>query len=88
MDQNNKEEKVQKINVYERRGVHGICPDCGSFLEFDRASKDFYCLGADCAFIADRDGNRIWDNDIRDANLKKEKEQMQKEVEDYLNTDI
>ena len=38
--------------------------------------------------IADRDGNRIWDNEIRDANLQANKEQEKKDIEDYLSIDI
>lgn len=81
-------EKVQKINVYINSTNHGICPDCGCRLDYNKNYQKFFCLGKDCSFIADIDGNRIWDNEIRDKNLEEKHKQLKEEVEDYLNTDI
>ncbi len=78
--------KVQKIIVKENSGIHGVCPDCGSFLDYDKIKKEYNCLGTNCCFTADKYGNRIWDNEMRDkkSNKNKVKRQIQKEINDYL----
>ena len=64
--------KINKIHVYLDSCHHGICPDCGDRLDYNRWRKEFYCLNRECAFVADLEGNRIWDNEMREQSIMKQ----------------
>ena len=52
-------------------GIAGICPDCSSIVSWNSYHSRFQCLGKDCCFEADEKGKRIWDNNMREENIKK-----------------
>ena len=65
--------KAEKLvyNFKQTPGVAGMCPDCNSFIHFNSYHQRFECSGNDCAFMADIKGERIWDNKMREENLKR-----------------
>ena len=65
------EKEKQTYNFQKSSGFAGVCPDCGHVLEYRSYFQEFNCTGKDCAFVADKNGNRVWDNQKRDENLKK-----------------
>ena len=70
-----KQEK-EKYN-FKQAGIAGLCPDCGHVVEFKSYFQEFYCTDSNCAFVANINGERVWDNKKREENLKKIKEEMQ-----------
>ena len=67
-------EKLQKENqVYnfkQTNGVAGICPDCGGIVSFNSYHQRYQCSHVDCCFEANIKRERVWDNKMRDENLK------------------
>ena len=61
----------QVYNFEQTSGIAGICPDCNSFIHFNSYHQRYECSGNDCAFIADINCERIWDNKMREENLKR-----------------
>lgn len=61
-------------------GVAGFCPDCGNFVSWNSYHGRFECLGNDCCFMANEKCERIWDNTMRNENLKKIKEEKGLEI--------
>ena len=52
-------------------GIAGICPDCNSIVTWNSYHSRFQCLSSNCCFMANEKGERIWDNYMRDENLRK-----------------
>ena len=79
-----KEEKC-KYN-FNTSGFAGVCPDCGHVLEYRSYFQEFNCTGKDCAFVANINGERVWDNEKRDENLKKleEESERQRRIDDEV----
>lgn len=67
----NKEE--QKTYTFKKRcnGIAGICPDCKDIVSWNSYHSRFECLSNTCCFMANEKGERIWDNSMREENLKK-----------------
>ena len=78
-----KEEK-QTYNFQKSSGFAGVCPDCGHVLEYRSYFQEFNCTGKDCAFVADKNGNRVWDNQKRDENLKRLQEESDYKIKNDL----
>ena len=65
-------EKQKSYNFKPKdNGIAGICPDCSSIVSWNSYHSRFQCLGKDCCFEADEKGYRIWDNNMREENIKK-----------------
>ena len=56
-------------------GIAGFCPDCKNFVSWNSYHNRFECLNNDCCFMANGKGERIWDNSMREENLKKLKDE-------------
>ena len=56
-------------------GIAGFCPDCNSFVSWNSYHSRFECLSNECCFMANAKCERIWDNTMRDENLKKLKKE-------------
>lgn len=56
-------------------GIAGFCPDCGGFVSFNSYHQRYECLNSDCCFTANLKGERIWDNTMREENLKRLEEE-------------
>ena len=73
----------QKQTTYkfkpECTGIAGFCPDCNGFVSWNSYHSRFECLSNECCFIANEKGERIWDNAIRDENIKKLKNETRSE---------
>ena len=54
-------------------GVAGICPDCGGIVTFNSYHQRYQCSTKECCFEANLKGARVWDNLMRDENIKKMK---------------
>lgn len=63
----------------------GVCPDCGHVLEYRSYFQEFNCTGKDCAFVANINGERVWDNKKREENLKKLEEESEYRLRNNLN---
>lgn len=61
------------------KGIAGFCPDCGGFVSFNSYHHRFECLDNDCCFMANENCERIWDNSMREANLKKLEEESKRQ---------
>ena len=61
-----------------------VCPDCGCVLEFRSYFQEYNCTGKDCAFVADINGERVWDNQKRDENLKRLQEESDYKIKNGL----
>ena len=61
----------QKYNFQQTPGFAGICPDCGHVVCFNSYHQRFECTSSECCFEANVKGERVWDNKMRDENLKK-----------------
>ena len=55
-------------NFEKTSGIAGVCPDCGSIVEFRMYFQEYNCTNKNCAFVADINGVRVWDNKMRDEN--------------------
>lgn len=60
----------QIYNFQQTNGVAGICPDCGGIVSFNSYHQRYQCLKSDCCFEANIKKERVWDNKMREANLK------------------
>ena len=61
-----------KKDVYNfKQYKTNICPDCGGFVDWNSYHQQFICLSNDCAFIADKNGQRVWDNNMRAENIER-----------------
>lgn len=69
-----KQKENQTYNFKQTPGFAGICPDCGCVVHFNSYHQRFECCGKNCAFEANAKGERVWDNKMRDENLRKMKE--------------
>ena len=56
-------------------GIAGFCPDCGYFVSWNSYHSRFECLSNECCFMANEKSERIWDNTMREENLKKFKKE-------------
>jgi len=63
-----------KYKFTKTPGVAGVCPDCGSIVCFNSYHNRYECSSKDCCFEADINGERVWDNKMREENLKKIKQ--------------
>ena len=77
-----KEKQTYQFNT--TGGFAGVCPDCGHVLEYRSYFQEFNCTGKDCAFVANVDGVRVWDNKMRDENLKKLQEESNYKIKNGL----
>ena len=75
---------VKAYNFDKTSGVAGVCPDCGGIVEFRMYFQEFNCTNKNCAFVANADGVRVWDNKMRDKNLKKLQEESDYKVQNSL----
>jgi len=69
----------------EENSIAGFCPDCDCIVSWNSYHKRFECLAFDCCFIANEKGERIWDNSMREENLKKLKEESERNIQVNLN---
>jgi len=76
--------KKQKKIILSETGIAGVCPDCGHILEYRSYFQEYNCTASDCAFVADRNGNRVWDNKKRDENLKRLQEESDYKIKNGL----
>ena len=76
-----KEEKKYKFNT---SGFAGVCPDCGHVLEYRSYFQEFNCTATNCAFVANVNGERVWDNKKRDENLKRLEEETDYKIKNGL----
>ncbi len=51
-------------------GVAGICPDCGGIVTFNSYHQRYQCTIKECCFEANIKKERVWDNSMREENLK------------------
>lgn len=51
-------------------GVAGICPDCKGIVTFNSYHQRYQCTSKDCCFEANLKKERVWDNSMREENLK------------------
>jgi len=65
----------QVYNFQQSNGIAGICPDCGSVVNFNSYHQRYQCTHKDCCFEANIQKERVWGNNMRDENLKKLKNQ-------------
>ena len=65
-----KHEKTNYNFKYKCTGIAGFCPDCNSFVSWNSYHSRFECLGNNCCFMANEKCERIWDNTMRDENLR------------------
>ena len=69
-------EKQTSYNFISREtGIAGICPDCNGTVSWNSYHSRFQCLNIDCCFEANEKGERVWDNNKREENLKNLKEE-------------
>ena len=80
-------EKINKIKVDPKSCTHGFCPDCGCRLDYDRSFEEYQCTSKDCCFVADKNGNRVWDNDMREEEKQQMRKSLKREMEDYYSID-
>lgn len=77
--------KKEKTKMFNATGCFaGVCPDCGQVLEYRSYFQEFNCTAKDCAFVADKNGNRVWDNEKRDENLKRLQEESDYKIKNGL----
>ena len=77
-----KEKQNRKFNT--TGDFSEVCPDCGHVLEYRSYFQEFNCTGKDCAFVANINGERMWDNEKRDENLKKLQEESDYKIKNNL----
>ena len=52
-----------------------MCPDCDGVIGYNSHFKAFmHGDQTDCAYMEDINGERIWDNEMRDRQLKQQEE--------------
>ena len=61
--------KTKDIKNFHRNRLN-ICPDCECVCSWNTHFKAYICDNKECAFMADVDGKRIWDNKKREENLR------------------
>lgn len=67
----NQNSQTKKYNFKHKcTGVAGVCPDCNSFVSFNSYHQRYECLSNNCCFMANLECERIWDNSMRDENIK------------------
>ena len=77
-----KKEKTIKFNNSDC--FAGVCPDCGHVLEYRSYFQEYNCTATNCAFVADKNGVRVWDNQKRDENLKRLQEESDYKIKNGL----
>ena len=58
-------------NFEQTNGVAGVCPDCGGIVTFNSYHQRYQCSKKECCFEANVEMERVWDNKMREENLKK-----------------
>ncbi len=77
--------KKEKTIIFSTTGCFaGVCPDCGHVLEYRSYFQEFNCTAKTCAFVADKNGVRVWDNQKRDENLKRLQEESDYKIKNGL----
>ena len=71
-------------NFEKTSGFAGVCPDCGGIVEFRMYFQEFNCTNKNCAFVANINGERVWDNKKRDENLKRLQEESDYKIKNGL----
>ena len=71
--------ETKQCYKFNTTGVAGVCPDCGHIVEFRSYFQEFNCTGSNCAFVANINGERVWDNKKREENLKKFEQEAERE---------
>jgi len=73
-----KDEVVDNVKNNEKTGIKrfqpnrlNICPDCDGVCSWNTHFRAYICENSECAFMADKNGQRIWDNQQREDNLRK-----------------
>lgn len=69
--------KNEIYNFKQTNGVAGICPDCGGIVSFNSYHQRYQCSQSECCFEANVKMERVWDNKMREENLKKLKNENQ-----------
>ena len=77
-----KEEK--QTHNFRTSGFAGLCPDCGHIMEYRSYFQEFNCTASDCAFVANINGERVWDNKKRDEKLKRLHEESEYKIKNGL----
>ncbi|MBQ9795467.1 MAG: hypothetical protein IJW36_00700 [Clostridia bacterium] len=67
----------QRYNFKQSNGFAGICPDCGNVVTFNSYHQRYQCSQSECCFEANVKMERVWDNKMREENLKKLKNKNQ-----------
>ena len=71
------EKQKEKYKFKEKNiGVAGICPDCKGIVTFNSYHQRYQCTTKECCFEANLNGERVWDNSMRENNLKKIKNEQ------------
>ena len=70
------QQEKQIYNFKQTNGVAGVCPECGGIVSFNSYHQRYQCTHKDCCFEANIKKERVWDNNMRDENLKRIKEQQ------------
>ena len=76
----NKKERYR----FSETGIAGVCPDCGYIVEYRSYFQEYNCTASDCAFVANKNCDRVWDNKKRDENLKKLQEESDYRIKNGL----
>ena len=68
------EKQKENFNFKEKNtGVAGICPDCKGIVSFNSYNQRYECTTKECCFEANLNKERIWDNSMREENIKRMK---------------
>ncbi len=79
--------KEKQTYTFKERctGVAGFCPDCESIVSWNSYHNRFQCMSNDCCFETNEKGERIWDNSMRQENLKRLKAESDRNIQLNLN---